>query len=71
MLKITRNLEELTRKHRKIKLDIAFIIKCKREGLIATFASVKLAVRHGTQRLKRNITRKIMDYNINTSKNKK
>ena len=31
MLKIIRNLEEL---NRKIKLDIDFIIKCKREGLI-------------------------------------
>ena len=40
MLKITRNLEELTTNHRKIKLDIDFIIKYKREGLIPTFASV-------------------------------
>ena len=61
MLKITRNLEELITKHRKIRLDIDFIIKCKREGLILTFASVKLAIRHGIQRLRRNIARKIME----------
>ena len=61
MLKITRNLEELITKHRKIRLDIDFIIKCKREGLIPTFASVKLAIRHSAQRLRRNIARKIME----------
>ena len=58
MLKIIRNLEEL---NRKIKLDIDFIIKCKREGLITTFATVKLATRHGTRRLRTNIARKIME----------
>ena len=61
MLKITRNLEELTTNHRKIKLDIDFIIKCKREGLIPTFASVRLAISHGTQHLRKNIARKIME----------
>ena len=58
ILKITTNLEELITKHRKIKLDIDFIIKCKREGLIPTFVSVKLAIRHGTQRLRRNYSKK-------------
>ena len=61
ILKITRNLEELITKHRKIKLDIDFIIKCKREGLIPTFASIKLAIRHGTQHLRRKLARKIME----------
>ena len=48
-------------KLRVIKLDIDFIIKCKREGLIPTFAFVKLAIKHDTQRLRRNIARKIME----------
>ena len=60
ILKITRNLEELITKHRKIKLDIDFVIKCKCEGLIPTFMSVKLAIRHSTQRLIKHVARKIM-----------
>ena len=67
MLKITRNLEELITKHRKIKLDKDFIIKFKREGLISTFASVKLEIRHGPQRLRRNMVEK----NNNNNNNKK
>lgn len=58
-LKIASNLEVIT-KHRKIKLDIDFIIK--RKGLIPTSVPVKLAIRHGTKRFSRN---------INTAKNKK
>ena len=60
ILKITRNLEELITKHCKIKLDIDFIIKCKREDLIPTFVSVKLAIRYDTQHLRRNIATKTM-----------
>ena len=45
---ITRNLEDLISKHHKIKLDINFIKKCKQEDLIPTFATVHLAIKHGT-----------------------
>ena len=61
MVRITRNLEELITKHHKIKRDINFTIKCKCEGLIPTFASIKLSIRHGTQHLRRNTARKIME----------
>ena len=36
ILKITRNLEELIKKDHKVKLNIDFIIKCKRESLLFT-----------------------------------
>ena len=47
IIKITRNVEELIRKH-KTKLDINFIKKLKQENLIPTFATVHLAIKHGT-----------------------
>ena len=47
-------------KHHKIKLDINFIQKCKQD-LIPTFATVHLVIKLGTIRLKKKITRTIMD----------
>ena len=48
-------------KHHKIKLDVNFIKKCRQEDLIPTFATVHLAIKHGTTRLKKKIARIIMD----------
>ena len=48
IIKIKRNVEELIRKHHKTKLDINFIKKLKQENLIPTFATVHLAIKHGT-----------------------
>ena len=61
ILQSTQQLQELTTKHHKVKMDIDFIIKCRHEGLIPTFMSVKLAIRHGTQRLRKKIARKSME----------
>ena len=63
IIKITRNLitKDLIIKHHKIKLDINVIKKWKQEDLIPTFATVHLAIKHGTIRLKKKIARMIMD----------
>ena len=61
ILKSTKQLQELTTKHHKVKMDIDFIIKCRHEDLIPTLMSVKSAIRHGTQRLRRKIARKSME----------
>ena len=64
ILQSTQQLQELTTKHHKVKMDIVFIIKCRHEGLIPTFMSVKSAIRHGTQRLRRNVTKELQHKHI-------
>ena len=68
---ITRNLEDLISKHHKIKLDINFIKKCKQEDLIPTFATVHLAIKHGTIRLKKKIACIIMDAELQSKHTEK
>ena len=48
IVKIARKLEDLLTKHQKNGLDIKFIKTCKRENLTPTFATVNLAIKHGT-----------------------
>ena len=60
-------------KDHKIKLDISLIKKWKQEDLIPTFATVHLAIKHGTIRLKKKIARIIIDaelQNKHTEKSK-
>ena len=64
IVKITRNVEDLIIKHHKIKLDINFIKKSMQEDLVPTFVTVHLAIRHGTIRLKKRITRIIMNVEL-------
>ena len=54
IVKIARNLEVLLTKQ-KNGLDIKFIKTCKKENLTPTFATVNLAIKHGTMRLKRKL----------------
>ena len=61
---IAKNVEDLLTKHQKNGLDITFIKICKRENLTPTFATVNLAIRHGTMQLKKKITRSIMNVKL-------
>ena len=64
IIKITRNVEELIRKHHKTKLDINFIKKLKQEDLIPTLATVHLAIKYGAIWLKKKIVCIIMDIEL-------
>ena len=52
ILRVARKFEDLINKHTKMQLDISFIITCKREDLIPTFAKVNVAIKHGMKNLK-------------------
>ena len=64
IIKITRNVEGLIRKHHKTKLDINFIKKLKQEDLIPTLATVHLAIKYGAIWLKKKIVCIIMDIEL-------
>ena len=60
-VKIARNLEDFLTKHQKNALDIKFIKTYKKENLVPTFATVNLAINHGTMQLEKKIARTIMN----------
>ena len=64
IVKIARKLEDLLTKHQKNGLDIKFIKTCKRENLTPTFATVNLAIKHGTMQLKKKIVGTIITMNL-------
>ena len=49
------------KKYQKVVLDLAFIKICKKEELILTFAKLDLSVIHGSPKLKKRISRIIME----------
>ena len=49
--KLTKTLEDKITKHRKVKLDIISIKKCKKENIIPAFAKVNVSIKHGTYNL--------------------
>ena len=48
-------------KNIKLQEDIKFVKLCKQENLIPTFANVKLAIKPGKTKLKKKITRLILE----------
>ena len=58
---IIRSFETLKTKYQKVILDLKFIKTCKKEELIPTFANVRLSVKHGSAKLKKRISRIIME----------
>ena len=48
-------------KNIKLQEDIKFVKPCKQENLIPTFANVKLAIKPGKTKLKKKITRLILE----------
>ena len=58
---IIRSFETLKIKYQKVILNLKFIKTCKKEGLFSTFANVRLSVKHGSAKLKKQIRRIIME----------
>ena len=58
---IIRSFETLKIKYQKVILNLKFIKTCKKEGLFPTFANVRLSVKHGSAKLKKQIRRIIME----------
>ena len=59
-IKIARSIEIYRTKLSKIKCDVDFLLTCKRNNLITTFARTKLAVKVSFQ-LRNKISRQIID----------
>ena len=59
-IKLARSIEVYRRKLSKIKCDIGFLLTCKKNNLILTFARTKLAVKVSFQ-LRNKISRQIID----------
>ena len=53
--------QALKTKYQKVVLDLKFIETCKKEELIPTFANIRLSVRHGSAKLKKPISRIIVE----------
>ena len=53
--------QALKTKYQKVVLDLKFIKTCKKEELIPTFANIRLSVRHGSAKLKKPISRIIVE----------
>ena len=58
---IIRSFETLKTKYQNVILDLKFIKPCKKEELILTFGNVRLSVKHGSAKLKKRISRIIME----------
>ena len=58
---IIRSFKALKTKYQKLILDLKFIKSCKKEELIPTFGNVRLSVKHGSAKLKKRISRIIME----------
>ena len=61
LVKVVRDFEQKNTKFEKLDADIAFIKLCKKEQLIPKFAKVSVSLRNGTYKLKRKITRLVME----------
>ena len=61
LIKVVRDFEQKKTKFKKLVADIAFIKLCKKEQLIIIFAKVNVSIRNGTYKLKRKITRLLME----------
>ena len=64
---IVRSFETLKTKFEKVTLDIKFIKTCKREGLIPTFANVRLSIKQQNPKRKGRISRTVMENELQTS----
>ena len=53
--------ETLQTKYQKVILNLKFIKTCKKEELFPTFANVRLSVKHGSAKLKKRISRIIIE----------
>ena len=58
---IIRSFETLKIKYLKVILDLKFIKTCIKEELITTFTNVRLSVKHESAKLKKRISRIIME----------
>ena len=58
---VTRTLEDLKTRFKKMKADIHFGKTCKGENIISTFTKVKLSIRHGNKKLHFKIVRLVME----------
>ena len=63
---IVRSFEMLKRKFKKVTLDIKLVKICKREGLILTFAYLCLLIKQQKPKLKRRISRIVMENEVQT-----
>ena len=70
IIKIVRLYEKLKSKYGKLKGDIDFIKGCKGEAIILTFAKVNLSVKSVKKKLKKEITKLVMDTEL-TDKHRK
>ena len=68
---IIRSFEILKTKYQRVVLDLKFIKTCKKEELIPTFANVRLSVKHGSAKLKKRISRIIMESEMQDKHHKK
>ena len=64
VLNVVRKLEDVKTKINKLQEDIKFIKTCKRENLIPTLANVKLAIKTGNAKLKKNIAHLILEMEV-------
>ena len=69
-IKVARSIEIYRTKLSKIKCDIDFLLTCKRNNLIPTFARTKLAVKVSFQ-LRNKISRQIIDAELKNKHRKK
>ena len=61
---IIRSFETLKTRYQKVVLDLKLIKTCKKEELIPKFANVRLSVKYGSAKLKKRISRIIMESEI-------
>ena len=68
---IVKSFEALKPKFKKVTLDIKFINTCKRQGLIPTSAYVRLLIKKQNSKLKRRISRIVMENEVQTKQREK
>ena len=68
---MVRSFENLKTKFEKVTLDIKFNKICKREGLIPTFANVRLSIKHQNLKLKKRISRIVMENELQAKHHEK
>ena len=64
ILSHVRSFENLKTKYMKAQADIKFIKLCKQEYLIPTFPNIKLPLKHSKNKLKKDISRILMETEI-------
>ena len=64
VLNVVRKLENIIAKIVKLQEDNKFIKTCKRENVISTFASVKLAIKTGNTKLEKKIACLILETEV-------